>query len=155
MCEPRYNLPSDVEITEDSAEDRGGSAADCSKKRAFPAKAASQPSSTENNYGRGRRRDAWRHEFGPFVAQETGTLYKREIGVYDQKPREKPPRREVPLSESQVTQERANLREDLKKPEDHPARRTTLEGIYFWISAYMALSEEEKAELEDDAQRGQ
>lgn len=34
---------------------------------------------------------SWRRQNGPFVAQETGTLYKPEIGVYDQKPREKPP----------------------------------------------------------------
>lgn len=105
---------------------------------------------TVSEFSSPQARRAWRRQFGHFVAQETGTLYKRELAVYDQKPREKPARVQSPLTDGDVVRERANFREDLGKPTS-PERSKTLEGIYHWLESYKSLTPEEKAELEKRA----
>jgi hypothetical protein len=127
--------------------------------RAFSVVQAVSESSSRAAYlaARSAKRSAlrlWRKQNGPFVAQETGTLYKREINAYDQKPREKPARQAVPLTASEATRQQANLRDDLKKPVGHPDRSATLEGIYHWLAEYAKLTPEQKAELEESVKSG-
>ena len=97
-----------------------------------------------------RQIKSWRRQFGPFVAQETGAKYQPACSDYEPKSREKAPRRVDPLTEADVTRERANLREDLGKPTS-PERSATLEGIYRWLESCKSLTPEERAELEKKA----
>ena len=54
-----------------------------------------------------------------------------------------------PITESDITLHRANLRQDLTT--DKPERTTTLEGIYHWLAEYAKLTPEQKQEAENMA----
>ncbi len=103
------------------ATQRGGSAADCTKKSAGKALTVSDSSSTEtNSYGTGRKKLSWRRRFGSFVASECGVLFVPDALQYDPKRAEKRVEKRERLEDADIRESEKFLQELIERPTIDP-----------------------------------